>query len=126
MAFGGEPGGFSLLITDFVQRVPGVTHGIVVSGEGTLLGVSLGLAQARADQLWAIASGLFGMTAGAAHCVDAGKVYQTVVEMQRGYLLLMAAPDGGCLAVLASPACDMGTVAYELRLLVDRVDTRFV
>jgi len=48
-------------------------------------------------------------------------VNQTVVEMDRGYLFLMSSSDGSCLAVLAAPNCDIGLVAYEMTLLVERV-----
>jgi uncharacterized protein len=48
-------------------------------------------------------------------------VTQTVVEMQRGLLVVMAISDGSSLAVLASADCDMGLVAYEMALLVERV-----
>ncbi len=57
---------------------------------------------------------------GAARVFGAGEVVQTVVEMELGCMLLMAIADGSCLAVLASPRCDMGLVAYEMTLLVDR------
>ena len=46
---------------------------------------------------------------------------QTVVEMQGGFLLLMAISDGSWLAVLASPTSDIGLVGYEMTMLVDRV-----
>ena len=46
---------------------------------------------------------------------------QTVVEMQRGLLIVMAIIDGSSLAVLAAADCDMGLVAYEMTLLVERV-----
>jgi predicted regulator of Ras-like GTPase activity (Roadblock/LC7/MglB family) len=46
---------------------------------------------------------------------------QTVVEMQGGFLLLMAISDGSWLAVLAAPTSDIGLVGYEMTLLVDRV-----
>jgi uncharacterized protein len=49
------------------------------------------------------------------------EVKETIVEMQGGIMLLMAISDGSCLAVLASPVCDIGQVAYEMTLLVDRV-----
>jgi predicted regulator of Ras-like GTPase activity (Roadblock/LC7/MglB family) len=35
-------------------------------------------------------------------------VVQTVVEMDRGIVLLMSISDGSCLSVLASPSCDIG------------------
>jgi predicted regulator of Ras-like GTPase activity (Roadblock/LC7/MglB family) len=33
----------------------------------------------------------------------------------------MAISDGSCLAVMASPKCDIGVVGYEMTLLVERV-----
>ncbi|MQA07344.1 MAG: roadblock/LC7 domain-containing protein [Pseudonocardiaceae bacterium] len=117
----GPSGGFGWLITDFVRRVPGVAHAVVVSADGLLLAGSEGLPQDRAEQLSAVASGLVSLTQGAARCFEAGAVNQTVVEMERGYLFLMSVSDGSCLAVLAAPTCDIGLVAYEMTLLVERV-----
>jgi predicted regulator of Ras-like GTPase activity (Roadblock/LC7/MglB family) len=57
---------------------------------------------------------------GAARSFDAGLVKQTVVEMQRGFLLVMAISDGSCLTVLAAASCDVGVVGYEMALLVAR------
>jgi predicted regulator of Ras-like GTPase activity (Roadblock/LC7/MglB family) len=68
-----------------------------------------------------VTSGLVSLTQGAARCFDAGGVVQTVVEMDRGIVLLMSISDGSCLAVLASPNCDIGLIGYEMTLLVDRV-----
>ncbi|WP_007026823.1 roadblock/LC7 domain-containing protein [Saccharomonospora iraqiensis] len=113
--------GFGWLITDFVRRVPGAAHAVVVSADGLLLSASDGLPQDRAEQLSAVASGLVSLTYGAARCFDGGEVTQTVVEMEKGYLFLMSISDGSCLAVLAAPTADIGTVAYEMTLLVDRV-----
>jgi predicted regulator of Ras-like GTPase activity (Roadblock/LC7/MglB family) len=112
---------FGWLITDFVRRVPGAAHGVLVSADGLLLAPSEGLPQERAEQLSAVASGLISLTHGAARCFEAGGVNQTVVEMERGYLFLMSVSDGSSLAVLAAPTCDIGTVAYEMTLLVERV-----
>jgi predicted regulator of Ras-like GTPase activity (Roadblock/LC7/MglB family) len=109
------------LITDFVRRVPGAAHAVVVSADGLLLGSSQGLPRDRAEQLSAVASGLISLTQGAARVFEAGDVAQTVVEMERGYLFLMQISDGSCLAVLAAPNCDIGLVAYEMTLLVERV-----
>ena len=75
----------------------------------------------RADQLAAVTSGLTSLTQGAARVFEGGPVTQTIVEMRRGVLLVMAISDGSSLAVLASGDCDMGLVAYEMALLVERV-----
>lgn len=112
---------FGWLVNDFAERVPGVAHAVVVSADGLLLTSSNRLPLDRADQLAAVASGLVSLTQGAARCFEAGAVNETVVEMELGVMVLMAISDGSCLAVLASPSCDIGQVAYEMTLLVDRV-----
>jgi len=109
------------LITSFVDRVPAVAHAIVVSADGLPLAFSDGFPQERADQLAAVASGLISLTQGAARVFEAGSVVQTVVEMDAGLMLVMAISNGSVLAVLASTDCDMGLVAYEMTLLVERV-----
>jgi uncharacterized protein len=116
-----QPHQFGWLVDDFAERVPGVAHAVVVSADGLLLAASARLPVDRADQLAAVASGLVSLTHGAARCFGAGGVKETIVEMDGGIMLLMAISDGSSLAVLASPLCDIGQVAYEMTLLVDRV-----
>jgi uncharacterized protein len=108
------------LVSSFVDRVPGVAHAVVVSADGLALAVSAGFPQERADQLAAVTSGLTSLTQGAARLFEAGLVVQTVVEMQGGVLVVMAISGGSSLAVLAGSACDLGLVAYEMTLLVER------
>ncbi len=109
------------LVTDFVDRVPSVAHAIVVSADGLPLAFSDGFPADRVDQLGAVTSGLTSLTQGAARVFEGGLVTQTVVEMQRGLLLVMAISTGSSLAVLTSADCDMGLVAYEMTLLADQV-----
>ena len=59
-------------------------------------------------------------TQGASRVFEGGAVVQTVVEMQRGVLVIMAISNGSSLAVLAASTCDLGLVAYEMTLLVER------
>jgi predicted regulator of Ras-like GTPase activity (Roadblock/LC7/MglB family) len=112
---------FSWLVEDFVSRVAGVAHAIVVTADGLLLAGSERLPADRAEQLAAVASGLVSLNLGAARCFEAGEVKQTVVEMERGYLFLMSISDGSCLAVLAAPNCDIGLIGYAMTRLVERV-----
>jgi hypothetical protein len=107
-------------VDSFVSRVPGVAHAVVVSVDGLLVTLSSGLPRDRADQLAAVTSGLVSLTQGAARCFEAGGVVQTVVEMERGLVLVMAISDGSSLAVLAAPNCDIGLVGYEMALLAER------
>jgi predicted regulator of Ras-like GTPase activity (Roadblock/LC7/MglB family) len=108
------------LVTNFARSVPGAAHAIVLSADGLLMAVSERLDRARADQLAAVASGLASLTQGAARIFGGGTVTQTVVEMERGFLLVMSVSDGSCLAVLAAPSCDLGLIGYEMALLVAR------
>jgi predicted regulator of Ras-like GTPase activity (Roadblock/LC7/MglB family) len=109
------------LITNFVERVPSVAHAIVVSSDGLPMAYSKGFPPDRADQLAAVTSGLASLTEGASRMFEGGAVTQTVVDMQRGLLIVMAISDGSSLAVLVGEDCDMGLVAYEMSLLVARV-----
>ena len=109
------------LVTNFVDRVPGVAHAVVVSADGLLLVASRGPAPGpgrparrggvRADQP---DPGRGPRASRPATCV------QTVIEMERGFLFLMSISDGSCLAVLAATSCDVGLVGYEMALLVER------
>jgi uncharacterized protein len=109
------------LITNFVERVASAAHAIVVSADGLPLAFSAGFPQDRADQLAAVTSGLTSLTQGASRVFEGGPVTQTVVEMRQGLLLVMAISGGSSLAVLTSDDCDMGLVAYEMALLVEKV-----
>jgi predicted regulator of Ras-like GTPase activity (Roadblock/LC7/MglB family) len=112
---------FAWLVDDFVTRVPGVAHAVVISADGLLLTHSSRLPDERADQLAAVAAGLVSLAGGAARCFDAGEVVQTVVEMAQGLVLTMAIRDGSCLVVLATVDCDRGLVGYEMTLMTARV-----
>jgi uncharacterized protein len=115
------PGDLSWLITTFVRKTADVAHAVVVSSDGLPLAFNDGFPQERADQLAAVASGLSSLTQGAARVFEGGPVVQTIVELERGVLLVMAVSTGASLAVLAAPTCDLGLVAYEMTLLVERV-----
>jgi predicted regulator of Ras-like GTPase activity (Roadblock/LC7/MglB family) len=109
------------LITNFVGRVPSVAHAIVVSSDGLATARSEGFPPDRVDQLAAVTAGLTSLTQGASRVFQGGAVTQTVVDMQRGLLIVMAISDGSSIAVLAAVDCDMGLVAYEMTLLVEQV-----
>ena len=118
--FSTEASDFNWLVGNFANHTPGVAHAMVVSADGLPVAVSERLDRPKADQLAAIASGLASLTQGGARLIEGGLVKQTVVEMDRGLLVVMAISDGSCLAVLAGASCDVGVVAYEMTVLVSR------
>lgn len=111
----------NFLVTNFAERVPSVAHAIVVSSDGLPVALSQGFPQERAEQLAAVTSGLTSLTQGACRMFEGGTVTRTVVDMQQGLLIVMAISDGSSLAVLVADDADMGLVAYEMTLLVERV-----
>jgi predicted regulator of Ras-like GTPase activity (Roadblock/LC7/MglB family) len=116
-------GGLDWLLSSFVRRVPEVAHAIAVSVDGLTLAASEGLPKDRSDHLSAITSGLASLTIGAAKVLAAGRVRQTVVDMDGGILLVMSVGDRAQLAVLGQEGCDLAQVGYEAALLAHRVAT---
>jgi uncharacterized protein len=112
---------FGWLINNFAEKVPGVSHAVVISVDGILLTSSARLPRRHAEQLSAISAGIVGLNIAAAKCFDAANVRRSVVEMERGALLITSIKDGSCLAVLAGRDSDIAQVAYEMNVLVDQV-----
>lgn len=121
---GPQSGSFSWLVTDFVHRVAGIAHAVIVEPDGSMRAGSQRLPPERAEQLCSVASRLMRLAGDAASSFKGGAVTQTVVEMELGYLFLMSIKDGSCLAALASPRCELGEVAFEMTTLVDAINER--
>jgi uncharacterized protein len=111
---------FNWLVSRFVEAVPGVTDALALSSDGLPMAVSPGLAPDDADRLAAVASGFVGLANGVADPFDAGRVTQVIVELERGFVFVTGISDGSNLAVVASSECDVGLVAYEMAVLVER------
>ncbi len=109
------------LVTRFVRNTAGATHAVLVSADGLAMAFSAGLPLERAEQMAAVSSGLTSLSAGAARLFQAGRVMQSIVEMEGGFLMLMSVSEGSHLAVLTSAQADVGQVGYEMALLVERV-----
>ncbi len=116
-----EDQGLGWLITDFKARVVDVAHAIVVSADGIPLAVSDSIRPDSVAKLCAITSGLVGLASGAARMFDGGMVAQSLVEMDRGYMLVRTIGAGSHLAVLTNPDCDMEVVVYEMGQLAETV-----
>jgi hypothetical protein len=110
----------SWLVTNFVERVPGVSEAVVVSSDGLPMAMSQGLSRDAADRFAAVASGLIGLAYGAAGRFGGGAVNEVIVEMERAFLFVTGISDGSCLAVVAGSDCDVGLVGYEMAVLVEK------
>lgn len=109
---------FSWLINDFVRKVHGVTHALIMSSDGFPLTASEQVSNEDAEQLAAIASGLLSLARNSATLFDKGTCEQIIIRLTHGYFLFMGIGAGAGLAVLTGPDCDMKVVAYEMTQFV--------
>ncbi|GHF64712.1 dynein regulation protein LC7 [Streptomyces griseus] len=93
----------------------------MLSNDGLVTGASTGLAREDAEHLAAVSSGLQSLARGSGRHFRAGRARQTMVEFDEALLFVTAAGDGSCLCVLTAAEADVGQVAYEMTLLVNRV-----
>ncbi len=113
--------GLNWLLDDLVDRVPSVQRSVVLSVDGLMMGASKGLSQEDAEHLSAVAAGFQSLARGAGRHFGGGAVRQTIIEMESAFLFVTAAGRGACLAVLAESDADIGLIAYEMAMLVQRV-----
>jgi len=117
---GPDPNRFGWLVTNFAERYwCGARR--VVSAEACCSPRPRGCHGDRADQLAAVSSGMISLTQGAARCFEAGVWCRPWSRWSAASCCSCPFSDGSCLAVLASPTCDIGLIGYEMTLLVDRV-----
>ncbi|OXM60961.1 roadblock/LC7 domain-containing protein [Amycolatopsis vastitatis] len=114
------------LLDELVERLPGAEKAVVLSADGLLIGGSRGMAREDAEHLSAMASAFQSLARGVGSRFDKGHVRQTVVELDRAFLIVTAAGRGACLALLAAEEADMAMVAYEMNVMVQQVGENLV
>lgn len=112
------PQEFGWLVNEFVSRVHGVTHALVMSSDGFPLTASESVTTDDAEQLAAISSGLLSLAHNSAALFDKGGCEQIMIRMTHGYFLFMGIGSGAGIAVLTGPGCDMKVVGYEMTQFV--------
>jgi predicted regulator of Ras-like GTPase activity (Roadblock/LC7/MglB family) len=111
---------FNWLLSSFVDGTPGVTDAVAVSSDGLLMAMSSTLERAGAEQLAAIIAGMTSLAESTARCFALGALGQVIIAMQEGYLFVSSVSDGSSLGVVADRRCDVGSVGYQMTLLVER------
>ncbi|AVZ71855.1 dynein regulation protein LC7 [Streptomyces lunaelactis] len=114
-------GELNWLLDELVDRVASIRKAVVLSSDGLATGTSRDLSREDGEHLAAVASGFHSLAKGVGRHFEAGRVRQTVVELDEAFLFVTAAGDGSCLAVLTDADSDVGQVAYEMTLMVKRV-----
>ncbi|MFJ8357502.1 roadblock/LC7 domain-containing protein [Streptomyces sp. NPDC093984] len=109
------------LLDDLTERVEPIRHALVLSNDGLVTGTSTGLRREDAEHLAAVSSGLHSLAKGSGRHFGAGQVRQTMIEFEDAILFVTAAGPGSCLCVLSAAEADIGQIAYEMTLMVNRV-----
>jgi uncharacterized protein len=109
------------LLDDLIDRVPDARQAVVLSVDGLLVGSSNNVPRADAEHMAAVAAGFSGLARTAGRHFRGGPVRQTIVEMESAFLFITSAAQGTCLAVLSDAESDIGLIAYEMALLIERI-----
>lgn len=103
------------------KKVPGVLHALTATADGLYLASTPGLDPATIKLLSSITSGLASLTSAAATTCGAAYPVQTLVEIDRGFIIVASIADTAAVIVLTSRDVDLGLIGYELGLLVQRI-----
>ena len=103
------------------DTVPGIRQAVVVSSDGLAMAKSRGVDRETADRLAAVSSGMIGLAYGSAGRFGAGPVSNVIVEMQNGWLFVTGIRDGSLICCLTEKDIDMGAIAFEMSIFVQRV-----
>ncbi|MEU5900297.1 roadblock/LC7 domain-containing protein [Streptomyces venezuelae] len=120
------------LLTDLLERTPGASRAVLVSGDGIKLSYS-GMGTDDADRLAATVSSLF-LLAPQSFPHSSGRTHQVVVEHDAGFFLVMGANNAftdesaskTALAVATTPAANVGQAGYEMQRFVASLEEHLV
>jgi predicted regulator of Ras-like GTPase activity (Roadblock/LC7/MglB family) len=111
----------SWLLDDLVNRIAGVRYAVVLSTDGLLLGRSTSMSREDAEHFGAMSATLYGLARSAGQRFQGGGVRQAVIELENAVLFVTAAGSNACIALQANANANLGMVAYEMNLTVQRV-----
>jgi uncharacterized protein len=118
-------GQLSWLLDNLVDQVEHVEQAVILSTDGLVVASSRSLAREDGEHLSALACGLQSLAQGAGVHFRDGNVRQIIIELEKSFLLVIAAGNGTCLAVRTSAEPNVGVVAYEMAMLVRRMHKHF-
>lgn len=120
-----KPSDLSWLLDDLTSRVVGARYAVVLSTDGLLVARSRNVSREDGEHLSAMASAFQSLARGVGRQFDGGEVQQTVVELTKSFLVVTAAANQACLAVLCDAEADIGIVAYEMNMMIKQVGAYF-
>ncbi len=109
------------LLERLCATVPAIKQAVVVSSDGLAMAKSQDVDRETAERLAAVSSGMIGLAYGSAGRFGAGAVSNIIVEMQQGWLFVTGIRHGSLLCCITSKEIDLGAVAFEMSIFVQRV-----
>lgn len=109
------------LLERLCDTVPAIKQAVVVSSDGLAMAKSQDVDRETAERLAAVSSGMIGLAYGSAGRFGAGPISNIIVEMQQGWLFVTGIRHGSVLCCLTSKEIDLGAVAFEMSIFVQRV-----
>ncbi|MEU6083810.1 roadblock/LC7 domain-containing protein [Streptomyces sp. NPDC047108] len=110
------------MLKDLAESVPQVRYVVLLSSDGLCMAQYL-TERDTADRIAAIGSGLQSLSVAVAQEFphSDGRMRMVVIEVNGGFMYLLAAGSGAHLAVLADEGVDAGLVGQHMRDLVARI-----
>jgi uncharacterized protein len=121
MAQTDSTGQLGWLLDDLVDKVEPIEQALILSRDGLVVAASRGLSREDSEYLSALAAGVQSLARGTGEHFRGGNVRQTIIEMEKAFLFVVAAGRGTCLTVLTTADPNVGVVAYEMAMLVRRM-----
>lgn len=110
------------MLKDLAESIPQTRHVVLLSSDGLCM-AQCPTNEDTSDRLAAIGAGLQSLAGAAAEEFphSSGRMRMVVIELDGGFLHLMAAGEGAHLVVLVDEGVDMGLVGQHMRALVTRI-----
>ncbi|MFE3760589.1 roadblock/LC7 domain-containing protein [Streptomyces sp. NPDC059104] len=108
------------LITRFAAENPQIEQAAVVSSDGVLLAHSARTEDTEGERLAAVSCGIAALAVSCSDIARGGGVRRTLVDLERGCLLLCHLSEGAVLAVHATDGCDLSLLTYQTARLARR------
>ena len=109
------------LMDELVNRLDRCDRAVLVSADGLLMTRSTALSPDGAERLAAITSALHSLARSAGTELRAGRVRQTLVELDDAYLLVTTGGRGTSLSVVVPIDTDLSQVAFAVNRMVRQV-----
>ncbi len=111
---------FNWLLNQFAAKTPLVTDAIAVSSDGLLIAMSDGIERTEADRMAAVTSAMISLANGASAVRHLGAPNRVIIDMDGGYLLIIAISAGSTLGVFAGKSANLGHLAFEMATFANR------